>query len=135
MDPRFYAFIGPALVIVLAVLGFMTRCISRSVGIPRCWRCGARKVRRSHGRSLIDLAAGLFLLRPFRCTGCRVRFYGLRLFEERAARKAPVTASLTPAPARSRAPHLRTQNPAWETCGFADTTGASPSSPRRTRSA
>lgn len=112
MDPRLYAFIGPAIVIVLAVVGLMTRCITRSVGVPRCWRCGARKVRRSRGRSSIDFAASLFLLRPFRCTGCRVRFYGLRFFEERAPQKERIKPLPEPTPAHSPASRLQTQNPA-----------------------
>jgi hypothetical protein len=57
---------------------FMTRSFARACQLPRCWRCGAEKVRRSHSTGFLDTLAATMLLSPFRCSGCRTRFYATR---------------------------------------------------------
>jgi hypothetical protein len=71
--------ISPALILLVICCGiFMTRSFARACNIPRCWKCGAEKVRRSHSSSVMDTAAAIMLLSPFRCSGCRTRFYATR---------------------------------------------------------
>ena len=59
-------------------------------------------MRPSNSRSL-DMLAGMFLLRPYRCGGCLTRFYAFRRFEP-APQMAPVPLSevAVPAPAPER---------------------------------
>jgi hypothetical protein len=113
MDPRFLAIIPSVIVIVAICAGFMIRSFTRGWVIPRCWRCGAPKVRPSRSERFTDMVALLFLLRPVRCTGCRVRFYVPRI---QLPFQIPFTKRLKPsrAPlsAHSRAARLQTQNPA-----------------------
>lgn len=66
-----------ALLLVMAATGFV-RSLIYSWGLPRCWKCGAPKVRRSTPRGAVDSLALVFLLVPYRCRGCRIRFYGIR---------------------------------------------------------
>jgi hypothetical protein len=66
-----------ALLIVVAATVFV-RTLIYSWGLPRCWKCGAPKVRRSAHRGAVDTLALVFLLVPYRCRGCRIRFYGVR---------------------------------------------------------
>ena len=77
----------------LLIAGLRTRNLSQ------CWRCGATKVRPSNPRSL-DMLAGMFLLRPYRCGGCLTRFYAFRRFEpvplSELAVPVPVTARKRP---------------------------------------
>jgi hypothetical protein len=51
---------------------------ARSWTLPMCWRCGAIKVRRSASFGIIDTLVKFLFLVPYRCRGCRSRFYGLR---------------------------------------------------------
>ena len=82
MDPRYLAIYSlSGLVVFLIAAGFMLRTVLRGFPLPQCWRCGAAKVRRSRADGFMDAAASLLLLRPFRCTGCRVRFYVPRFLE------------------------------------------------------
>jgi hypothetical protein len=110
MDPRYLALI-PSVIVVFGIwAGFMVRSFLRGLCLPQCWRCGAPKVRRSRSDGFVDAAASVFLLRPFRCTGCRLRFFAPRFLEtSRSFRKRA-----TPSPARvlvhSPARHLQTQN-------------------------
>jgi len=46
--------------------------------LPMCWSCGASKVRRSARSRITDALAKFLFLVPYRCRGCRRRFYGLR---------------------------------------------------------
>jgi hypothetical protein len=110
MDPRYLAIIPSVAVIVLIGAGFFIRSILRSWGLPKCWHCGAPKVRPSRSEQFIDVAAAMILLRPFRCQGCRVRFYGPRFFGSRTFTKR---AKPSPAPALEHSParRLQTQNP------------------------
>jgi len=72
--------VTPGLVLLILVWTFfMIRSYSRTRHVPRCWRCGMHKVRRSQIRGFFDGLAALWGLRAFRCSGCRTRFYGLRL--------------------------------------------------------
>lgn len=69
----------PSVAMLVMLWGIYTvRCYSRGRGIPRCWKCGARKVCRSHARGLFDTLASIAGLNPYRCRGCLTRFYGLR---------------------------------------------------------
>jgi len=81
MDPRYLAVVPSVIVIVTICAGFAIRCLVRGLALPQCWRCGATKVRRSRSDGFSDAAASLLLLRPFRCTGCRARFYAPRILE------------------------------------------------------
>jgi hypothetical protein len=110
MDPRYLAVVPSVMVLVAICAGFVIRSFMRGRVLPNCWRCGAPKVRPSHSAGFLDVAASLILLRPFRCKGCRVRFYSPRFlgdrFTKKRARPLP-----EPAPARSTARNLQTQNP------------------------
>jgi len=81
MDSRYLAFVPPLIAVLAILAGFLIRTLTHSWDLPHCWRCGAPKVRRSRSDGFLDAAAAAFLLRPFRCKGCRVRFYGLRFME------------------------------------------------------
>ena len=70
---------GTIIVMLLLVgIGYFLRVARRTQKLPRCWNCGALKVRRSLPQSVIDEASIIVFLNPYRCQGCRVRFYGLR---------------------------------------------------------
>src|SRR5271170_4788868 len=43
-----------------------------------CPTCGSVEVRPSRSRTFLDLVCACFLLAPFRCRVCRVRFYRVR---------------------------------------------------------
>ena len=78
---------APAIGLLVLLWGFyLIRSYSRGRSVPRCWRCGARKVRRSRFKGFVDLMATIWGLSPFRCTGCLTRFYGLRLSRDPAER-------------------------------------------------
>jgi len=75
-----YLFKPGAIVLTLLACLFLTTAILRSYRLPQCFSCGAMKVRLSRPRGFQDSLAGLFLIRPHRCEGCRQRFYAMRLF-------------------------------------------------------
>jgi hypothetical protein len=54
------------------------RALLHSWQLPACWSCGASKVRRSARHCLADALLKFMFLVPYRCRGCRVRFYGVR---------------------------------------------------------
>jgi len=81
MDPRYLAIIPSIVVIVSIFAVFAIRSCLRGFRLPRCCRCGAAKVRRSRPDGFIDAVAALGLLRPFRCAGCRMRYYAPRFLE------------------------------------------------------
>ena len=116
MDPRYIAIVSAAIIVVLGGAGFLVRSFVRGWLMPACWCCGAHKVRKSRSDGVIDSVAGLFMLRPFRCTGCRERFYApLFLAYRPSGKRAAVKRtrpSLEPAPAHLPAASLQTQNPA-----------------------
>jgi hypothetical protein len=67
-----------AALLLVAAATIFVRTLIYSLGLPRCWKCGAPKVRRSARRGVVDTLALVFLLVPYRCRGCRIRFYGIR---------------------------------------------------------
>jgi hypothetical protein len=67
-----------ALVFVMITGILFLRVAAHSWRIPECWSCGAVKVRRSESHSVTDAALRYLFLIPYRCRGCRVRFYGIR---------------------------------------------------------
>ena len=111
MDPRYLAIIPSVFVIAALGVGFTVRSFLRGRSLPQCWRCGTSKVRRSRADGFIDAAAAMILLRPFRCTGCRARFYAPRFLEPMPLKKRP-RASAARGPAHSPVAHLQTQNQA-----------------------
>jgi hypothetical protein len=74
---RYFTELGAGLM-ALIFLPFLVMLILRSRKIPRCFACGAAKVRPTRAVGFWDIFAGAFMIRPFRCEGCRERFYGLR---------------------------------------------------------
>jgi hypothetical protein len=67
------------------ILGFLVFCslvitMIRGFWIPQCFYCGAIKVRPARSAGFWESAAAVFLIRPYRCSGCRVRFHAMRLF-------------------------------------------------------
>lgn len=88
---------GMIAVALLAVCGiaYLAAAGLRTLSIPACWRCGATKVRPSAARPGLDAVVQAFLLRPYRCAGCRTRFYGFRTL----AAAPSVPALPEPAPA------------------------------------
>jgi hypothetical protein len=75
---RYLAALIPTLAFVVLFSVSLIRAASRSWSLPMCWRCGASKVRRSAIYSITDLVAKFLFMVPYRCRGCRSRFYGLR---------------------------------------------------------
>ena len=47
----------------------------QSRAMPRCNACGHADVRRSHSLRFLDGVAGTLGFKPFRCRGCRARFF------------------------------------------------------------
>ena len=109
MDPRYTAIVSAAVIVVLGGVVFLVRSFMRDWLMPASWCCGALKVRKSRSDSLVDKAASLLLLRPFRCTGCRERFYAPAFLNYGTK---PLRPSQAPAPAHLPAASLQTQNPA-----------------------
>jgi hypothetical protein len=64
-----------AILIAFIFLGFLTAAILRGRQIPRCFQCGAVKVRPSLPTGFLDLCGSLFQLHPYRCEGCQERFH------------------------------------------------------------
>jgi len=93
MDHRYLAIVASVIVILTIGIGFIIRSVFRGWAMPRCWRCGATKVRRSRSAGFLDTAATFLLLRPVRCSGCRERFYAPRFLEplplKRRAKASP----------------------------------------------
>jgi hypothetical protein len=74
-----YLFKPAAVVAALLALSFLIVTIARSRHLPQCFSCGAMKVRPSRPDGILDHIRGFFLIRPHRCSGCRERFYAVRL--------------------------------------------------------
>jgi hypothetical protein len=67
-----------AVVVVLFVFpwaAYLLRAALRTRNLPACWYCGAGKVRRSTPQHFLDTINTVLLLRPYRCSSCRIRFY------------------------------------------------------------
>jgi hypothetical protein len=73
-----------AILLILISLGFLAMSILRGRSIPRCFECGAIKVRPSPPIGFLDLTAALFQIRAYRCEGCRARFHAVSLFTRSA---------------------------------------------------
>src|SRR5690349_11930670 len=116
MDSRYLAIVPAIVVLVGIFVGFTIRSVVRGMSIPRCWTCGAKKVRKSHSSGMIDGVALAFLLRPYRCEGCRSRFYAPAFLHNRLSRvrwsRRRITPLREPARAHSPARRLQTHNPA-----------------------
>ena len=78
-SPRFLSIAITASLLLLCAAAYLLRAALRTWTRGQCWHCGAAKVRRSKTQALDKLAAA-FLLAPYRCAGCRTRFYGFRTF-------------------------------------------------------
>ena len=76
----YYFFEEPG-AILLAIIAFslMLALIGRGRQIPRCYYCGAMKVRGSRPIGLLDKTVSFLLIRSYRCSGCLTRFYAMRL--------------------------------------------------------
>lgn len=70
------------LIFIFAFVGTIAtsfiQAVAHSWKLPICWHCGASKVRRSANYSITDGLVKFLFLVPYRCRGCRSRFYGLR---------------------------------------------------------
>jgi hypothetical protein len=78
-DDRILASVPGIALILISWLALIGRAIYRSRLGLICWNCGAAKVRMSEPRGVTDFVARLSLMFPFRCSGCRKRFYGFPL--------------------------------------------------------
>ena len=86
---RFFAELGAALMAAIAC-PFLVVVLMRSYRIPQCYSCGAMKVRPSRVTGFLGNLASAFLVRPFRCSGCRERFYAFLLFPSQVQRRQRV---------------------------------------------
>lgn len=75
---RYLAALIVTLVFVVAAAISVMHGAARSWTLPICWSCGASKVRRSASFCVTDAFVKFLFLVPYRCRGCRRRFYGLR---------------------------------------------------------
>src|ERR1700722_1935289 len=91
--PRYFAELVAALVAMIS-LAIIVALLLRTYKIPECFSCGARKVRPTHSVGFWDTLGTAFLIRPYRCGGCRERFYGFRRSTD--AKKPPTEMSLLP---------------------------------------
>jgi hypothetical protein len=85
---RFFAELGVALMAAIA-LPFLIVVLLRSHKIPECYSCGAMKVRPSRIVGFWDSLGSAFMLRPYRCEGCRERFHGFLFFGSPSQRAQP----------------------------------------------
>jgi hypothetical protein len=76
---RFFAELGVALMGAVA-FPFLILTFLRSHKIPECYSCGAMKMRPSRIVGFWDSLGSAFLLRPYRCEGCRERFHAFLPF-------------------------------------------------------
>jgi hypothetical protein len=77
-----YLFEPGAILLVLMLLTYVAMAIFRGKQIPQCFQCGAYKVRPSHPNGFLDMAGSIFMLKAYRCSGCRARFHAMRLFSK-----------------------------------------------------
>lgn len=77
-DPKYLA--GGLILAALLFfwIAYLLRAGVRTRNLPLCWYCGASKVRRSAPQCFLDTISLVLFLKPYRCKGCRVRFYGFR---------------------------------------------------------
>jgi hypothetical protein len=91
--PRYFAELVAALLAMIS-LAIIVALLLRTYKIPECFSCGARKVRPTHSVGFWDTLGTAFLIRPYRCGGCRERFYGFRRSTD--PKKPPAELSLLP---------------------------------------
>lgn len=77
----YLAVLGAALAAGMLCL-FLVTVLLRSRKIPQCFSCGAMKVRPSRSEGFWDTMVMPLMMRPYRCGGCRARFYGFRSYGE-----------------------------------------------------
>ena len=75
--PRYFGELVAALAALIS-LAIIVTLLLRTYKIPECFSCGARKVRPTHSVGFWDTLGTAFMIRPYRCGGCRERFYGFR---------------------------------------------------------
>lgn len=80
MRQMLYLFEPGAILIAFLAFSFLVISFIRGRRIPQCFQCGAFKVRPSRPIGFWDAAATVFLIRCYRCSGCRARFHAMRLF-------------------------------------------------------
>lgn len=80
MYQMIYLFEPGAILFAFIAFSFLAMIIMRGRQIPQCFLCGAFKVRPSRPVGFWDAAATFFLIRAYRCSGCRARFHAMRLF-------------------------------------------------------
>ena len=76
----YYFFEEPG-AILLGIIGLylVFALIGRGRQIPRCYYCGAMKVRPSRPIGFWDKMMGFLLIRSYRCSGCLTRFHAVTL--------------------------------------------------------
>jgi hypothetical protein len=68
-----------AILIALIVCTFLVMAFFRGRRVPQCSSCGAMKARPSRASGFLEAAGVILFIRPYRCGGCRERYYVLRL--------------------------------------------------------
>jgi hypothetical protein len=79
MHQMLFLFEPGAILIALIAFSFLGIAIFRGRQIPQCFVCGAIKVRPSRPHGFLDHAARLFMIKAYRCAGCRARFHAMRV--------------------------------------------------------
>jgi hypothetical protein len=74
---RYFAKLG-AILMAFISCPVLVIIFLRSFKIPVCFSCGATKVRPTRSTGVVDSVVAVFLLKPYRCEGCRQRFHALR---------------------------------------------------------
>lgn len=69
-----------AILLAVIAFSFLIVAILRGRRIPQCFACGAIKVRPSSPIGFVDSVGSFFLIKSYRCAGCRERFHAMRLF-------------------------------------------------------
>jgi hypothetical protein len=106
-SPWFLSGIIGAALLLLCGIAYLVGAGFRTLNLATCWRCGAAKVRRSVSRSWLDTVAMVFLLKPYRCAGCRTRFYGFRAFSRDRSLPMASNAAVSSGPAVTAPPRKR----------------------------
>jgi len=67
-----------AILIALILSTFFVMAYFRGRRVPQCSSFGARKARPSRPSNFLEAAGAVLFIRPYRCGGCRERYYVLR---------------------------------------------------------
>jgi hypothetical protein len=81
-----------AILIALIVCTFFVMAFLRGRRVPQCSSCGAMKARASRPSGFLEASAAILFIRPFRCGGCRERYYVLRFSDPLASVQPSQTA-------------------------------------------